>query len=80
MNMKEFTLCYKTNTVAPICGYDTVEEAKAAIEKLTANASKTNSIFDSVEFFIEDSEMNVIFRSDRFVTSTVEDINDINNL
>lgn len=59
--MKEFTLCYKTNVVAPICGYDTVEEAKAAIEKLTANASKTNSKFDSVEFFIEDSEMNVSF-------------------
>ena len=78
--MKEFTLCYKTNVVAPICGYDTVEEAKTAIGKLTENASRTNSKFDSVEFFVEDSEMNVVFRSDRFVTSTVKDINYVNNL
>lgn len=78
--MKKFNLCYKTNVVGGILGYDTVDEAKKAIEKLTKDAVQSNSKFDTVEFFIEDEDMNIVYTSLRYVTSTVGDINDINNL
>lgn len=78
--MKELTLCYKTNVVAPIIGVDSVDEGKAIIEKLTANAQKTNSKFDSVIFFIDNLEGEILYTSPRFVNSTVEDINNVDNL
>ena len=78
--MKEFTLNYKTNVVGSVISVESVEEGKAIIEKLTANAQRTNSKFDSVEFFIDNIEGEILYTSPRFLTSTVEDINDINNL
>lgn len=78
--MKELTLCYKTNEVAPIIGIDSVDEGKAIIDKLTKNAQKTNSKFDSVEFFIDNLEGEILYTSPRFITSTVEDINNVDNL
>ena len=79
--MKQFQLNYKTNTVASIIGCDSVEEGKAIIDKLTKNATRTESKFNSVEFFISDfCTDEVLFTSPRYITSTVEDINDINNL
>lgn len=79
--MKDYQVWYKTNTVGCVIGCDSVEEGKAIIGKITKNAIRTDSKFDSVEFFIEDFFTNeVLFTSPRYITSTVEDINDINNL
>ena len=79
--MKQYTLNYRTNVEASIISCDTIEDGKAIIEKLTKNATVTASKFNSVEFFISDFVTDeVLFTSPRYITSTVEDINDINNL
>ena len=79
--MKQYQLNYRTNVVAPVIGCDSVEEGKAIIAKLTKNATRTESKFNSVEFFISDFYTDeVLYTSPRYTTSTVEDINDINNL
>lgn len=78
--MKRFNLCYKTNVTGSILDYDTIEDAKNAISKLTKDAVVTKSQFNSVEFFIEDEDMNIVYTSPRYLTDTVGDINDINNL
>lgn len=79
--MKQYQLNYRTNVTAPIISCDTIEEGKAIIEKLTKNASVTASMFNSVEFFISDFITDeIVYTSHRFVISSVEDINDINNI
>ena len=79
--MKQYLLNYRTNVEASIIGCDTIEEGKAIIEKLTKNASVTASKFNSVEFFISDFITDeIVYTSQRFVTSSVEDINNIDNL
>ena len=79
--MKQYQLNYRTNVTASIISCDTIEEGKAIIEKLTTNAVETTSKFNSVEFFISDFFTDeIVYTSKRFVTSSVEDINDIDNI
>lgn len=79
--MKKYQLNYRTNVTSPIISCDTIEEGKAIIDKLTRNAVVTTSKFDSVEFFISDFITDeIVYTSKRFVTSSVEDINNIDNL
>lgn len=79
--MKQYQLNYRTNVTASIISCDTIEEGKAIIEKLTTNAVETISKFNSVEFFISDFFTDeIVYTSKRFVTSSVEDINDIDNI
>ena len=79
--MKQYQLNYRTNVTASIISCDTIEEGKAIIEKLTKNAVETISKFNSVEFFISDFFTDeIVYTSKRFVTSSVEDINDIDNI
>ena len=79
--MKQYLLNYRTNVAASIISCDTIEEGKAIIEKLTKNACVTASKFNSVEFFISDFITDeIVYASQRFVTSSIEDINDIDNL
>ena len=79
--MKQYLLNYRTNVTASIISCDTIDEGKAIIEKLTKNACVTASKFNSVEFFISDFITDeIVYTSQRFVTSSVEDINDIDNL
>ena len=79
--MKQYLLNYRTNVVTSIISCDTIEEGKAIIDKLTQNATVTTSKFNSVEFFISDFITDeIVYTSKRFVTSSVEDINDIDNL
>lgn len=74
--MTDFQLNYKTNTVGAIIGCDTIEEGKAIIYKLTKNATRTDSKFNSVEFFISDFYTDeIVYTSPRFIKATVEDIN-----
>ena len=79
--MKQYLLNYRTNVETSIIGCDTIEDGKAIIEKLTKNATVTASKFNSVEFFISDFITDeIVYTSKRFVTSSVEDINNIDNL
>ena len=79
--MKPYQLNYHTNVATTIIGCDTIEEGKAIIEKLTRNATVTASRFNSVGFFISDFITDeIVYTSKRFVTSSVEDINNIENL
>jgi hypothetical protein len=79
--MKQYQLNYRTNVTASIISCDTIEEGKAIIEKLTTNAVETTSKFNSVEFFISDFFTDeIVYTSKRFVISSVEDINDIDNI
>ena len=79
--MKQYLLNYRTNVAASIISCDTIEEGKAIIDKLTKNATVTASRFNSVEFFISDFITDeIVYTSQRFVTSSVEDINNIDNL
>ena len=79
--MKQYLLNYRTNVATSIISCDTIEEGKAIIEKLTKNACVTASKFNSVEFFISDFITDeIVYTSQRFVTSSVEDINNIDNL
>ncbi len=79
--MKQYQLNYRTNVTASIISCDTIEEGKAIIEKLTTNAVETISKFNSVEFFISDFFTDeIVYTSKRFVISSVEDINDIDNI
>lgn len=79
--MKQYQLNYRTNVTASIISCDTIEEGKAIIDKLTTNAVETISKFNSVEFFISDFFTDeIVYTSKRFVTSSVEDINDIDNI
>ena len=79
--MKSYQLNYRTNVTSAIIGCDSIEEGKAIIEKLTKNAVETTSKFDSVEFFISDFITDdIVYTSKRYITSSVEDINDIKNL
>lgn len=74
--MKDFQLFYKTNTFGATIGCDTIEEGKAIIDKLTKNATRTDSKFNSVEFFISDFYTDeIVYTSPRFITATVDDIN-----
>ena len=79
--MKQYQLNYRTNVTASIISCDSIEEGKAIIEKLTTNAVETISKFNSVEFFISDFFTDeIVYTSKRFVISSVEDINDIDNI
>jgi hypothetical protein len=79
--MKPYLVNYHTNVATSIIGCDTIEEGKAIIEKLTKNATVTASMSDSVMFFISDFITDeIVYTSQRFVTSSVEDINNIDNL
>ena len=79
--MKPYQLNYHTNVTATIIDCDTIDEGKAIIEKITKNATVTASRFNSVEFFISDFITDeIVYTSKRFVTSSVEDINNIENL
>lgn len=79
--MKPYQLNYHTNVTTTIIDCDTIEDGKAIIEKLTRNATVTASRFNSVEFFISDFITDeIVYTSKRFVTSSVEDINNIENL
>ena len=79
--MKQYQLNYHTNVATSIIGCDTIEEGKAIIEKLTKNAIVTALRFNSVAFFISDYITDeIVYTSQRFVTSSVEDINNIENL
>ena len=79
--MKQYLLNYRTNVATSIIGCATIEEGKAIIDKLTKNATVTASRFNSVEFFISDFITDeIVYTSQRFVTSSVEDINNIDNL
>lgn len=79
--MKRFQLCYKTNVVASIMGYDSLEDAKSVIENLTKNATRTEERFGYVEFFVSDSDTDeVLFTSPRYGIGSVEDIDNLENL